>query len=72
MNKAAGKAYKVMYQAQTWARAKVECETNGASLAVPKSQVTTTYISKQYLLVCLELTSSNPMCTAVLLLGRLK
>ncbi|KAF9801477.1 hypothetical protein SFRURICE_013257 [Spodoptera frugiperda] len=38
VNKAAGKAYKVMYQAQTWARAKVECETNGASLAVPKSQ----------------------------------
>ncbi|KAF9416493.1 hypothetical protein HW555_006160 [Spodoptera exigua] len=37
LNKAAGKAYKVMYQAQSWTRAKVECEANGATLAVPKS-----------------------------------
>uniref|UniRef100_A0A2A4J741 C-type lectin domain-containing protein n=1 Tax=Heliothis virescens TaxID=7102 RepID=A0A2A4J741_HELVI len=38
VNKEAGKAYKVVYHAQTWARAKMDCETHGASLAVPKSQ----------------------------------
>ncbi|XP_047028650.1 CD209 antigen-like protein 2 [Helicoverpa zea] len=38
VNKEVGKAYRVVYHAQTWNRAKMDCETHGASLAVPKSQ----------------------------------
>ncbi|KAJ8719949.1 hypothetical protein PYW07_011992 [Mythimna separata] len=37
VHKSARKAYKVMYQAKPWVKAREECQKMGATLAVPKS-----------------------------------